>query len=81
VIFAEFVCGILVTIGLLTRLHVIHILITKIVAYFNAHAGAAFAIKELAFVFLLMSIVILVLGPGRYSVDGMVYKDRKGTFM
>lgn len=81
VIFAEFVCGILVTIGLFTRLAVLPILITMIVAYFKAHAGAAFAVKELAFVFLLLSIVILILGPGKYSVDGMIYKDRKGTFM
>jgi putative oxidoreductase len=77
VIFAEFICGILVTIGLLTRLAVIPILITMIVAYFKAHAGAAFAVKELAFLFLLLTLVILLLGPGRYSVDRLLFKEKR----
>jgi putative oxidoreductase len=77
VIFAEFVCGILVVLGLLTRLAVIPILITMIVAYFKAHAGAAFAVRELAFLFLLLTLVILLLGPGRYSVDRLLYKEKR----
>jgi putative oxidoreductase len=77
VIFAEFVCGILVVLGLLTRLAVIPILITMIVAYFKALAGAAFQMKELAFLFLLLTLVILLLGPGRYSVDRLLYKEKR----
>jgi putative oxidoreductase len=75
VIFAEFVCGILVVIGFLTRLAVIPIFITMVVAYFIAHAGAAFAIRELAGLFMLLSLVIFILGAGKYSVDKLVFKS------
>ena len=72
VIFAEFFCGILVTIGLFTRLSVIPIFITMVVAYFIAHAKDPFTTKELAFVFLFLSVVIFVTGSGRYAVDGLM---------
>src|SRR5688500_13780174 len=72
VIFAEFFCGILVTIGLFTRLSVIPIFITMAVAYFIAHSKDPFTTKELAFVFMLLSIVIFIAGSGRYSVDGLI---------
>lgn len=74
VIFAEFFCGILVTIGLFTRLSVIPIFITMVVAYFIAHGKDPFDVKALAFVFMLLSLVVFVLGSGRYSVDGMLRK-------
>lgn len=74
VIFAEFVCGFLVTIGFLTRLTVIPIFITMMVAFFIAHAEDPFKVKELAFVYLLLSIVIFVLGSGKYSLDKLILK-------
>lgn len=76
VIFAEFFCGILVTIGLFTRFAVIPIFITMFVAYFIAHANDTFDVKALAFVFLLLSIVVFILGGGKYSVDRLL--SRKG---
>ncbi|MGS2740608.1 DoxX family protein [Sinomicrobium sp. M5D2P17] len=69
VIFAEFFCGILVTIGLFTRFAVIPIFITMCVAFFVAHAADPFDTKAIAFVFLLLSIVIFILGGGKHSVD------------
>jgi len=74
VIFAELICGFLVTIGLLTRLAVIPILITMIVAYFIAHAKDPFDAKAIAFVFLGLSVVFFVLGSGKYSVDRLILK-------
>ena len=75
VIFAELVCGFLVLIGLLTRLSVIPIFITMIVAYFVAHAKDPFDVKQVAFIFLLLSIVIFISGSGKYSVDRLIFKD------
>ncbi len=72
VIIAEFGCGILVTIGLYTRLAVIPISITMFVAFFIAHANDSFYMKELPFVFLLLSIVIFITGSGRISIDKLV---------
>jgi putative oxidoreductase len=74
VIFAELVCGFLVAIGFLTRLAVIPILIDMSVAFFLAHAKDGFQVKELAFLFLLLSIAIFVAGSGRFSVDGLIQR-------
>ena len=75
VIFAELVCGFLVTIGYLTRLAIIPIFITMIVAYFLAHADDEFKTKTLPFVFLLLSVVIFILGSGKYSIDKLTTRN------
>jgi len=74
VIFAELFCGFLVLMGIFTRLSIIPIFITMAVAFFIAQAKDAFDVKALAFVFLFLSIVIFVLGSGKYSVDRLMYK-------
>ncbi len=76
VIFSELVCGILVFIGFLTRLAVIPIFVTMLVAYFVAHAKDPFNVKELAFTFMLISLVIFIAGGGRFSVDALIFRDR-----
>lgn len=73
-IFAEFGCGILVALGLLTRLSVIPIFIAMVVAFFIAHANDPFDAKSLAFIFLVLSPVVFVLGSGKYSVDKLLFK-------
>jgi putative oxidoreductase len=75
-IFAEFFCGILVTLGLLTRLAVIPIFIAMLVAYSIAHARDAFDVKELPFLFLTLSVVVFVLGSGRFSLDRLFQRNR-----
>ena len=74
VIFAELICGFLVTIGFLTRLTVIPIFITMAVAFFVAQVKDAFDVKALPFVFMLLTIVIFVAGSGKYSVDRLLFK-------
>jgi putative oxidoreductase len=74
VIFAEFFCGFLVVIGLLTRLSIIPIFITMFVAYFIAHEKDPFTVKQIAFVYLCLCPVIFVLGSGKYSVDALFSK-------
>jgi putative oxidoreductase len=76
VIFAEFFCGLLVLLGFLTRLTVIPIFITMLVAYFIAHADDPFQRKELPLVFLLLSIVIFITGSGKYSLDKLLFDKR-----
>ena len=73
---AELGCGILVTIGFLTRITVIPIFIAMSVAVLIAHAKDKFQIKELAFLFLLLSLVVFVLGSGKYSVDNLIFKRK-----
>jgi putative oxidoreductase len=76
VIFAEFFCGLLVAIGLFTRLAVIPILIAMIVVVFIALKGQAFNDKQLAFLFLVLSLVIFILGGGKYSVDALLFRKK-----
>ena len=73
-IFAEFICGILLVIGFLTRITVIPIFIAMVVAFFIAHGKDPFQVKELAFVFMCLSIVIFVLGSGKYSMDKLIFR-------
>ncbi|HEX8462343.1 MAG TPA: DoxX family protein [Segetibacter sp.] len=71
-VFAEFVCALLLVIGLATRLATVPLIITMLVAIFYAHGSDPFAKKELAVVYLVVFIGFLVLGPGRYSFDTLV---------
>lgn len=77
VIFAEFFCGLFVAFGFLTRLSVIPILIVMIVAFFIAHAQDPFQVKELAFVYMLLSVVLFVLGSGKYSIDRFIFRTKE----
>lgn len=72
-IFAEVFCSILLILGFFSRLATIPQIITMLVAFFVAHHGSI-AEGELAFVYLVMFVVMLGVGPGRYSVDGMIAK-------
>jgi putative oxidoreductase len=68
-VFAEAACSLLLVFGLATRLATIPLIITMLVAIFYAHAGDPFGKKEMAVIYLLMYIGILILGAGKYSVD------------
>lgn len=69
VVFAEFLCAILVLIGFKTRWASIPIVINMLVAALIQHADDPFGSKEKSLLFLLIFVTILFLGPGPYSVD------------
>lgn len=75
-VFAEFFCSILLMMGLFTRLAVIPLLITMAVAFFIVHGSDAFSVKELAFLYLLPYLFILLNGPGEYSLDHALFKHK-----
>ena len=62
-IFAELVCSMAFIIGFLYRLAMIPMIFTM---------GDAFAMKELALVYLIVFILMYISGPGKYSVDYMI---------
>ena len=74
VIFAELFCGFFVAIGFLTRLTVIPIFITMNVVFFIALANQTFQERTLSFVFLILSIIIFILGSGKFSIDRLILK-------
>lgn len=66
---AEFICPILIIIGLKTRWAAIPTVIVMLVAAFIVHGADPFGRKELALVYAVIFTVIFLLGPGKYSVD------------
>lgn len=69
---AEFLGGILLALGLLTRPVAIAIVINFIVAVTMAHAGDAFGDRELPMMFGFVALMFAFVGAGRYSVDATI---------
>lgn len=77
-VLAELVCALFLVIGLFTRLSVIPLIITMVYAAFVYHAQDDFVqAQEKPILFLGIYIAILLIGPGRYSLDNIVSFKRK----
>ena len=74
VVFAEFFCSIFLILGLFTRLAAIPLIIATCVMVFKAHNGDVFGDGQTAALYLTGYIVLLFVGPGKVSVDGMIGK-------
>ena len=73
-IFAEFFCSLLLILGLFSRFAVIPLIIAMFVALFKGHNGEVFGDGEHATLFIIGFLTILLVGPGKVSVDGMMGK-------
>ena len=71
VVFAEVFCATLVMVGLVTRLSTLPILGFLAVAGFIQHAHDPWPRRELAFVFAVPFLALLVTGAGRFSLDAL----------
>lgn len=72
-LFAEFFCALLLILGLFTRFAALFLVINMGVAFMLAHGGS-FADGELPFLYLAIFVAILLMGPGRISIDRMIGK-------
>jgi len=72
-IFAELICSIGFILGLLYRLAMLPMIFTMLVAFFVIHAKDPFAVKELAFIYLIVFILMYIAGPGKYSIDSFLF--------
>jgi putative oxidoreductase len=75
-ILSEFAGGLLLAFGLLTRPAAAFVLATLAVAAFHIHGSDPFQRKELALAYVLVSIAVLVAGPGRFSLDARLFGAR-----
>ena len=73
-VFAEFFCACLVLLGLFTRLACIPLVIAMTVALVKAHKSQVFGEGEHATLFIIGFLTVLILGPGKISVDGAIGK-------
>jgi|UniRef100_UPI00359C34E2 putative oxidoreductase len=73
-IFGELACSMAFIIGFLYRLAMIPMIFTMCVAFFIVHADDPFAVKELAFVYLVVFVLMYIVGPGKFAVDRWISK-------
>ena len=74
VILAELFCSMFLALGLFTRIVAFIIVFELSVAVFIYHHGQPLKNVELGAIYLTSVFTILILGPGRVSVDGMMGK-------
>ena len=58
--------------GALYRLAMIPMIFTMGVAFFVIHGNDPFSLKELAFVYLVIFILMYIAGPGKFSLDRLI---------
>lgn len=73
-VFAEFFCSVFLIMGLFTRPVVAILIIAMLVAVFKAHNGDIFGDGEHGSLFLAGYLAILLVGPGKASLDGILGK-------
>lgn len=76
IIGAEFFASLFIILGLFTRLAAVPIVIAMSVAAFVIHSADPFNVKELALLYLVVYIFILMAGAGRYSLDYLFFGKR-----
>ena len=74
VIFAEVFCAILLVMGLMTRFAAFVLVILFLTIILIVHAKDPVKEKEDALLFLLAFLAILLVGPGRWSLDKLIGK-------
>jgi len=73
VLFAEVFCAVFIILGLFTRIMTIPVVITFIVIVFMVNKGYSKE-AEKGILFLAGFFAILLMGPGKYSIDGAMGK-------
>jgi len=71
---ADLICPIFVILGLLLRLSVLPILAVTLTGYFIVHWHDPILQKDMPFMYSIAYLLILVLGPGKYSIDYFINK-------
>lgn len=75
---AEFLCSLLIVLGLLTRIAAVPLVVTMLVAGLIVHADDPWQKKELAFAYLAVFLTLAITGPGLFSLDRWVPVKLKG---
>ncbi len=75
-VFAEVVCSIFILFGFGTRLAVVPLVITMLVAVLYIHAADPFAKQEPGIQFLILYVILFVTGSGKYSIDYLLHRKQ-----
>lgn len=75
VVFSEFFCSVFLIMGLFTRFVASVLIIEMFVVVFKAHQGQVFGDGEHGMLYLTAHLSIVLLGPGKASLDGILGKQ------
>lgn len=78
-VFSEFVCSILLILGLFTRVALGFLVFTMIIAGFVVLSAEPFAKQELSFIYLSVYLLLIVFGAGKFSVDYMIENRKRAN--
>lgn len=78
-VFAEFVCSILLILGLFTRVATGFLIFTMAIAAFVVHGADLFEKRELSLLYLSVYLLIVSFGAGKISVDYMIEKRKRSS--
>lgn len=65
---------VLVIVGLLTRLAVLPVLAVTLTGYFVVHWNDSLLEKDMPFMYSVVFLLLLLIGPGKYSLDYLINK-------
>lgn len=71
-IFGEMICSMAFILGFLYRLAMIPMIFTMGTAFCIIHGNDPFAVKEPAFIYLAVFVLLYITGPGKYSIDHFI---------
>ncbi|MGC5746552.1 DoxX family protein [Chryseobacterium sp. NFX27] len=78
-VIAEFVCSILLILGLFTRISLGFLIFTMAIAAFVVHGADPFEKKEMSLIYLSVYLLLMVFGAGKVSVDHMIEKRKRAS--
>jgi len=76
-VFAEFFCALAVALGILARIATLPLIIMFLTIILIIQANDPWEKIEFAVVYLVPFVTILLTGPGKYSLDNLIFKWRK----
>lgn len=78
--FGELVCGLLIAVGFFTRLSTIPYIITMLVAGLLFHFDDGWGKIVVPMHYAIAGIVLLIAGPGRFSLDHRMFVQKHGNW-
>ena len=75
-VFAEVICSIFILFGLGTRLAVVPLIITMLVAVLYIHSADPFAKQEPGIQYLILYVILFITGSGKYSLDYLLQRKQ-----
>ena len=78
-VFAEFVCSILLILGLFTRISLGFLIFTMVIAAFVVHGADPFEKREMSLIYLSVNLLLMVMGAGKVSVDHMIERRKRAS--